>query len=72
MDVAEHTLELLKRMHGEFAEFRRSLDSLTARASSLEQHVATMMGDIAQIRSELVDVRDDISQIKRRLNLVDA
>jgi predicted nucleic acid-binding Zn-ribbon protein len=72
MNVADHTLELLKRFHGEFTDFRREQESNRARLSSLEQHYATVSGDIAQIRVELDDIRSDISSIKRRLDLVDA
>ena len=70
MDVADHTLELLKRFHAEFTAFRREQES-RARLSSLEQHYATMSGDLAQIRIELDDIRADVSQIKRRLDLVE-
>jgi chromosome segregation ATPase len=72
MDVADHTLELLKRFHAEFSDFRREQESNRARLSSLEQHYATMSGDMAQIRIELDQIRSDIAQIKRRLDLVDA
>ena len=72
MDVAQHTSELLKRFHAEFTEFRREQESLRMRVSSLEQHYATMAGDLAQIRAELDFMRGDISQIKRRLDMVEA
>jgi predicted nucleic acid-binding Zn-ribbon protein len=72
MNVADHTLELLKRFHAEFRDYRREQESARARLSSLEQHYATMSGDLAQIRIELDDIRADVSQIKRRLDLVDA
>ena len=72
MDVAQHTLELLKRFHAEFTDYRREQESLRMRVSSLEQHYATMAGDLAQIRLELDHIRGDVSQIKRRLDLVDA
>jgi septation ring formation regulator EzrA len=71
MDVANHTLELLRRFYNEFADFRREQESVRARLSSLEQHYATMSGDLARIRVELDDIRSDVSQIKRRLDLVD-
>jgi hypothetical protein len=71
MEVAERTLELLKRMHGEFVDFRRAMESLDARVSSLEQHVAAVVGDIAQIRGELSGIRGDVAIIKRRLDLVE-
>lgn len=71
-DVAELTYELLKRVHADVAEMRREVVSNRARLSSLEQHYATMSGDLAQIRIELDDIRSDISLIKRRLDVVDA
>jgi hypothetical protein len=72
MDVGDHTLELLKRFHGEFTEFRRDQESMRARLPSLEQHFATMTVDLAQIRVEMDGMRDDISLIRRRLDLVEA
>ena len=72
MNVAEHTLELLKRFHSEFTDFRREQESMRGRLSSLELNFATMSGDLAQIRIELDDIRTDVSLIKRRLDLVDA
>jgi phage shock protein A len=72
MDVADHTLELLKRFHAEFTDFRREQESLRMRVSSLEQHYATMSGDLAQIRLEMDYMRTGITQIKRRLDMVEA
>ena len=72
MDVAQHTLELLKRFHSEFTDFRPEQESMRMRISSLEQHYATMSGDLAQIRIELDDIRSDVSMIKRRLDMVEA
>ena len=54
-----------------FTDFRREQETVRARLSSLEQHYATMSGDIAQIRIELDDIRSDISLIKRRIDLVE-
>ena len=71
MDVAEHALELFKRMNAQFADSQRQLDSVPARLSSLEQHHATVTGDIAHIRVELTDIRTDVERIKRRLDLVE-
>ncbi|HEU0098049.1 MAG TPA: hypothetical protein VFQ67_04665 [Allosphingosinicella sp.] len=72
MDIGEPTLELLKRFHGEFTDFRREQESMRMRLSSLEQHYATVSGDLAQIRLELDGIRGHIAQIRRRLDLVDA
>jgi septal ring factor EnvC (AmiA/AmiB activator) len=71
-DVADLTYELLKRVHSDISELKRETASNRARPASLEQHYATMSGDLAQIRVELDDIRSDISHIKRRLDLVDA
>jgi|GEM_PF-3902329 len=71
-DVADLTYELLKRVHADLAEMKREAVSSRARLSSLEQHYATMSGDLAQIRIELDDIRGDVSQIRRRLDLVEA
>ena len=69
-DVADLTYELLKRVHADVSELKRETVSNRARLSSLE-HYATMSGDLAQIRIELDDIRADVSQIKRRLDLVE-
>jgi len=70
-DIADMTYELLKRVHADLAEVKRELVSNRARLSSLEQHHAAMSGDMAHIRVELDEMRSDISQIKRRLDLVE-
>ncbi len=72
MNVADHTLELLKRFHAEFTDFRREQNSMRGRLSSLEQNFVTMAGDLAQVCVELDDIRTDVSLIRRRLDLVDA
>ena len=72
MDVGDHTLELLKRFHAEFTDFRREQESVRARLSSLEQHFGTMTVDLAQIRVEMDGIRDGVSRIRRRLDLVEA
>jgi chromosome segregation ATPase len=72
MSTADLTYELLKRLYAEFADFRREQESVRGRLSSIEQHYATMSGDLAQIRGELDHIRSDVSRIKRRLDLVEA
>lgn len=71
-DVGDLTYELLKRLYNEFADYRKEQASVRARLSSLEQHYATMSAALAQIRIELDDIRGDVSQIRRRQDLVDA
>jgi predicted nucleic acid-binding Zn-ribbon protein len=71
-DVASLTYELLKRVHADVADLKRDNASIRVRLSSIEQHYATMSGDLAQIRIELDDIRGDVSQIKRRLDMAEA
>lgn len=71
-DTAELTYELLKRLHAEFADFRRDQASIKMRFSSVEQHQATMAVDIARINVELDAIRGDVALIKRRLDLAEA
>ena len=71
-DTAELTYELLKKLHGEFAEFRRDMASLKVRVGSLEQHYAATAVDIARINIELDDIRGRLGRIEQRLNLVEA
>jgi hypothetical protein len=71
-DTAELTYELLKKLHGEFSDFRRDVASIKMRLSSVEQHHATMAVDIARINLELDEIRSDVGLIKRRLDLAEA
>ena len=71
-DVGDHAYELLMRVHEYVADVERELVTNRARLSSLEQYFARMTGDLAQIRSELDDMRADLSHIRRRLDLVEA
>jgi len=70
VDTSELTYELLKKLHAEFSEFRRDMSSVKQRLGSLETHYATLSGDIARINVELDHIRHDVSDIKRRLDLV--
>lgn len=70
-DTADLTYELMKRMHAEFGDFRRDLASIKMRLGSVEQQQATMSGDIARINVELDAIREDVSRIKRRLDLAE-
>src|SRR3546814_14151919 len=78
-DTSDLTYELLKRMHAEFGDFRRDLASIKMRLGSVEQQqasvasdIARISGDIARINVELDAIRDDVSRIKRRLDLAEA
>lgn len=70
-ETGEPAYELLKRMHAEFGDFRRDIASIKMRLGSVEQHQATLGVDVARINIELDTIRDDVSRIKRRLDLVD-
>jgi hypothetical protein len=72
VDTSDLTYELMKRLHGEFAEFRRDLSSIKMRLGSVEQHMSVSAGDVARINVELDHIREDVSRIKVRLDLVDA
>ena len=72
MNAAQHTLELLKRVHAEFSDFRREQLSQGIRLASVEQHLATNQVEIARLSGDMAEVRQDIALIKRRLDLVDA
>jgi chromosome segregation ATPase len=71
-DVASLTYELLKRVHADVADLKRDDAGIRVRLSSIEQHHATMSGDLAQIRIKLDDIRSDVSQIKHRLDMAEA
>jgi hypothetical protein len=72
MNVAEHTLELLKRLQAEFSDFRREQLSQGVRIAAVEQHLAANQVEIARLSGDMADVKQDIALIKRRLDLVDA
>ena len=71
-DTADLTYELLKRLHGEFGEFRADLLNVKMRLGSVEQHIAALTTDVARINADLDEIRADVSRIKVRLDLVDA
>ncbi|HEX9964957.1 MAG TPA: hypothetical protein VGB04_08230 [Allosphingosinicella sp.] len=72
MNVAEHTLELLKRLQADFSDFRREQLSQGIRIAAVEQHLAANQVEIARISGDMAEVKQDIALIKRRLDLVDA
>ena len=59
-------------MHAEFGDFRRDPASIKMRLCSIEQQQVTIAGDVARINLELDAIREDVSPIKRRLDLADA
>jgi hypothetical protein len=72
MNVAEHTLELLRRLQADFSDFRREQLSQGVRLAAVEQHLAVNQVEIARLSGDMADVKQDIALIKRRLDLVDA
>jgi TolA-binding protein len=72
MNVGDHTLELLKRFHSEFTDFRREQLSQGLRLATIEQHLAANQIEIARLSGDMAHVKEDIGTIKRRLDLVDA
>ncbi|CAA9528666.1 MAG: hypothetical protein AVDCRST_MAG91-2767 [uncultured Sphingomonadaceae bacterium] len=69
---SDATFELLQRFYNEFRDSRRDAESMKSRMAAMEQHMAAIVGDLAQVRIELDDIRSDVSRIKTRLDLVDA
>ncbi len=72
MDVAQHTLELLKRVQADVTDIRREQLSLGVRMASVEQHLAANQMEIARLSGDVAHIKLDISRIKSRLDLVDA
>ncbi|MFL6843604.1 MAG: hypothetical protein ACJ8ER_01845 [Allosphingosinicella sp.] len=72
MSIGERTLELLKRFHSEFTDFRREQLSQGIRLASIEKHLAASQVEIARLSSDIAYVKQDIALIKMRLDLVDA
>ncbi len=72
MDVAQHTLELLKRVQADVTDIRREQLSLGVRMASVEQHLAANQMEIARLSGDVAHIKLDVSRIKRRLDLVDA
>jgi hypothetical protein len=71
-NVADHTLEWLKRIHADLADVKREQLSQGIRIASVEQHLAANQVEIARLSGDMAYVKQDIALIKRRLDLVDA
>ncbi|HEY0445462.1 MAG TPA: hypothetical protein VGD19_03315 [Allosphingosinicella sp.] len=71
-DVANHALELLKRVHADLTDVKREQSSKGLRLASMEQHLAANQLEIARLSGDMQQVKSDISLIKRRPDLVDA
>jgi predicted nucleic acid-binding Zn-ribbon protein len=72
MNIADHTLELLKTMRGEFSDMRRDIGSINQRLHGIELHQAAFASDIASIRADMAELRVDMDIVKRRIGLIDA
>lgn len=72
VDVAERTLELLKRMQADITDVKREQLSQGLRLSAIEQHLAANQVEIARLSGDVEVVKADIALIKRRLDLVEA
>jgi septal ring factor EnvC (AmiA/AmiB activator) len=70
-DAADLTYEMMKRLHGEFAEFRQDIGSMKLRMSSVEQHIGALTVDVARINADIDDIRTRLGRIEKRLDLVE-
>ncbi len=71
-NVADHTLELMKRMHADLTDVKREQLSQGLRLATIEQHLAANQVEIARLSGDMAHVKKDLVLIKRRLDLVDA
>lgn len=71
-NVADHTLELMKRMHADITEVKREQLSQGVRLATIEQHLAANQVEIARLSGDMAHVKQSVSRIERRLDLVEA
>ena len=71
-NVADHTLELIKRVYSDLTEVKREQLSQGLRLASIEQHLAANQVEIARLSGDMAHAKQSIARIKRRLDLVDA
>ena len=71
-NVADHTLELIKRIYSDLTDVKREQLSQGVRIAAVEQHLAANHVEIARLSGDVAHMKQDISLIKRRLDLVDA
>ena len=65
-------MNLLQRMQTDIAEIKRDIHRLEVPRSVIEGHMSSFLVSLQIIREELDEVRSDMRQVKRRLDLVDA
>ena len=71
-NVADHTLELIKRVYADVTDLKREQLSQGVRLATIEQHLAANQVEIARLSGDMAHVKGDIALIKRRMDLVDA
>ncbi len=71
-NVADHTLELMKRMHADLTDVKREQLSQGIRFATIEQHLAANQVESARLSSDMAHVKQSVSRIERRLDLADA
>ena len=71
-EVADHTLEYLRRIYNELLDTKREQQSMSMRLVAVEQHMATNQMEMARMSADIAQIRSDVVQIKRHLDLVDA
>jgi hypothetical protein len=71
-NVADHTLELIKRIYADLTDVKREQLSQGVRIATIEQHLAANQVEIARLSGDMAYVKQDIALIRRRLDLVDA
>ena len=71
-NVADHTLELIKRIYADLTDVKREQLSQGVRLATIEQHLAANQVEIARLSGDMAHVKQSIARIGRRLDLVDA
>lgn len=71
-NVADPTLELIKRIYADLTDVKREQLSQGVRIASVEQHLAANQVEIARLSGDMAYVKQDIALIERRLDLADA
>ena len=71
-NAADHTLELMKRMHADLTDVKREQLSQGNRLATIEQHLAANQVEIARLSSDMAHIKQGVSRIERRLDLADA
>jgi streptomycin 6-kinase len=71
-NVANHTPELIKRIYSDLTDVKREQLSQGVRIAAVDQHLAANQVEIARLSGDIPHMNQDVSLIKRRLDLVDA